>query len=52
MVIDVFVAHRDADHPLQHHRGDLMLHQFCHPRTGKARGEPLRQPDCSVRLAQ
>ena len=42
VVVEVFVAQRDADHPLQHHRGDLVLHQFRYPRVDEARCEPIR----------
>jgi len=52
VIVEVFIAQRDADHPLQHHRADLMLHQFRHPRVDEARSEPLGQPDRPVRLAQ
>jgi hypothetical protein len=52
VVVDLFIAQRDANHPLQNHRADLMLHQFRHRRVDEARSKPLGQPNRPVRLAQ
>ena len=52
VVVQVLVAQRDTDNPLQHHRADLVLHQFRRARIGEARSKPSRQLDHPVRLTQ
>jgi len=41
VIVEIFIAERDASHPLQHYRADLMLHQFRHPCVDEARSKPL-----------
>jgi hypothetical protein len=52
VVVEVLVAQRYADHSLQHHGRNLMLHQCWHPAVGETPGKPLRQPDHPIRLTQ
>ena len=53
IVVDqVLVAERNAEHPLRHHRGDAVFHQFRNPRVPEARCETFGQPDHSIRPTQ
>ena len=50
IVIDqVFVAERDAEHPLRHHGLDRVLDLGLGAPIGKAGSEPLQQPDGPIR---
>src|SRR5689334_2517299 len=48
MVGEVLVTERDAEHALQHHGPDAVLHQFRHAPIGKAGAEAFGQPDGTV----
>jgi len=45
VVDEIFVAERDADHPLHHHRFDAVLDLGLDATILEAGGEPLDQPD-------
>ncbi len=52
VVVQVLITQSNADHALHHHGLDRVFHQLRCARIGEAGGEPLRQPDRSVGLAQ
>jgi hypothetical protein len=52
MVDQVFVAERDADHPLHHQRLDLMFHECRVARIGETSRKSPRQPDHPVSCAE
>lgn len=52
MVGEVLVAECDTKYPLNQHRPDAVFHPFGRPPIGKARREPLGEPDCAVSRTQ
>jgi hypothetical protein len=53
VVVDqIFIAERDAEHPLRHHRLDAVLDQLGIPTIREAGGEPADQPDHSIGRAE
>jgi hypothetical protein len=52
VVGEIFVAERDAEHALQHHRPDAVLNQFGHAPIGKAGAKALGEPDRAIGRAQ
>ena len=52
VIIEVLIAQRDANDPLRHQRGNLVLDQLRRPCIGEATRKPLGQPDRPVGLSQ
>ena len=52
VVVEIFVAERDPEHPLTDQRYDLMLDQVSPPLVVKARRKPIDHPDRSIRRSE
>ena len=52
VVVQILVAERHADNPLQHQGPHLVFNEFRRAPIGEARRKPLRQPDRPIRGTQ